>query len=549
MIEIEADIAVMGAGFSGSLTAMLVQRIGLRPVLIDRGAHPRFAIGESSTPVANLVLEGLAGRYDLPRIVPLSNYAAWKKTYPQIVCGLKRGFSYFHHQLGHDFQPRSNRANELLVAASLTDEDADTHWLRADFDQFLAEEAVRLGVPYFPHTSIDRLEPRGAGWELSGKCHGLPQCMREGSSSDSAEIRVRADFIIDASGEGGFLAKQLGILPHPAGLKTRSRGLFSHFKNVARWSDLYAKRGGDISGHPYPCDDAALHHVFDGGWMWVLPFDNGVTSAGFALDPERFPLESSGTPAAEWQALLARLPAVAEQFANAEPLVPWRQSGRMQRRVSQSAGPNWVMLPNTAAFHDPLHSTGNTFTLVGIERLIGILERCWNVSGDRDSSSPFGELADASARESLTAKRTRGSSPEPQWTRLADALQNYDALIQQEVEFIDLVVSGSYAGFREFERMIAMSMFYFATAIWSEEERRAGRVAQGAAYLSAQHPQLKSALKQAYRDLTDPNISGAELTVKVRAAIAPFNRVGLCNPDLCNMYPYEFTPAATPSAS
>src|SRR5258707_2592977 len=27
---------------------------------------------------------------------------------------------------------------------------------------------------------------------------------------------------------------------------------------------------------------AAVHHVFDGGWVWVLRFNNGVTSAGIA---------------------------------------------------------------------------------------------------------------------------------------------------------------------------------------------------------------------------------------------------------------------------
>ncbi|MBC8114703.1 MAG: NAD(P)-binding protein, partial [Candidatus Saccharimonas sp.] len=91
MIELNADIAVIGAGFSGSLTALLLKQIGLKPVLIDRGSHPRFAVGESSTPMANLILEDLARRYDLPRLAPLSNYASWKRTYPDIVCGLKRG--------------------------------------------------------------------------------------------------------------------------------------------------------------------------------------------------------------------------------------------------------------------------------------------------------------------------------------------------------------------------------------------------------------------------------------------------------------------------
>jgi FADH2 O2-dependent halogenase len=315
VIEIEADIAVIGAGFSGSLMAMLLQRIGLRPVLIDRGSHPRFAVGESSTPVANLILEGLARRYDLPRLAPLANYGSWKRAYPEIVCGLKRGFSYFYHVFDEDFRPRADRGNELLVAASRTADDADTHWLRSDFDQFLACEAASGGIPCFDRTLIDEVLSRGNGWELKGEtgCRTNPLSAPGGSPPEP--IRIRAEFLIDASGEGSFLARYLGIGPHPDGLKTRSRALFSHFTNVAKWGEVYTRRGGDVTGHPYPCDDAALHHVFDGGWMWVLPFDNGVTSAGFSLDPDRFPRETAASPEGEWAAILSRLPAVAEQFA------------------------------------------------------------------------------------------------------------------------------------------------------------------------------------------------------------------------------------------
>ena len=56
----QADVLVLGAGFAGALMALVAQRLGLRVVLLEKGRHPRFAIGESSTPIANLVLEGLA---------------------------------------------------------------------------------------------------------------------------------------------------------------------------------------------------------------------------------------------------------------------------------------------------------------------------------------------------------------------------------------------------------------------------------------------------------------------------------------------------------
>ena len=86
-----------------------------------------------------------------------------------------------------------------------------------------------------------------------------------------------------------------------------------------------------------------------------------------------------------------------------------------------------------------------------------------------------------------------------------------------------------------------MSMFYFATSIFSEEERRAGRVAKGAAFLSADRPELRTALNQAVQDISDPAISSADFTARISAAIKPFNRVGLCDPLRLNMYPYEFS--------
>ena len=56
------DIAIVGSGFAGSLLAMIARRCGRSVLLLEKGAHPRFAIGESSVPLANLFLGELADR-------------------------------------------------------------------------------------------------------------------------------------------------------------------------------------------------------------------------------------------------------------------------------------------------------------------------------------------------------------------------------------------------------------------------------------------------------------------------------------------------------
>src|SRR6187431_2214824 len=143
MTRLNVDVAIVGSGFGGSLTALLLARVGLSSVLIDRSSHPRFAIGESSTPNADLALLAISRTYDLPRLAPLAKYGTWQQAYPHVVCGLKRGFSYFHHRPGESFRPVSDHANELLVTASPDDARSDTHWLRSDVDAFFAAEATR----------------------------------------------------------------------------------------------------------------------------------------------------------------------------------------------------------------------------------------------------------------------------------------------------------------------------------------------------------------------------------------------------------------------
>src|SRR5215471_13794817 len=114
-------------------------------MLLERGRHPRFAIGESSSPLAGILIEQLAERYDLPRLTPLAAFGPWQRACPDVVCGLKRGFTYFKHEAGRRFAIAPARANALLVAASPNDEVSDTHWLRSDVDAFLVAEAIAAG--------------------------------------------------------------------------------------------------------------------------------------------------------------------------------------------------------------------------------------------------------------------------------------------------------------------------------------------------------------------------------------------------------------------
>src|SRR6058998_2003929 len=109
------DIAVVGSGFGGSLMAAIARRLGRSVILLERGRHPRFVIGESSTPLANLLLEEIADEFNLPFVRPLSKWGTWQKESPHLPCGIKRGFTFYHHTLGRAFEPDLGRHRQLMV--------------------------------------------------------------------------------------------------------------------------------------------------------------------------------------------------------------------------------------------------------------------------------------------------------------------------------------------------------------------------------------------------------------------------------------------------
>jgi FADH2 O2-dependent halogenase len=86
--HVDADVAIVGSGFGGTLTALILRHLGRSVVLLERGHHPRFTIGESSTPLATLLLEELADDYGLPRVRAFSKWGTWRREHPEVACGL-----------------------------------------------------------------------------------------------------------------------------------------------------------------------------------------------------------------------------------------------------------------------------------------------------------------------------------------------------------------------------------------------------------------------------------------------------------------------------
>jgi tetracycline 7-halogenase / FADH2 O2-dependent halogenase len=123
---------------------------------------------------------------------------------------------------------------------------------------------------------------------------------------------------------------------------------------------------------PSPLGQSTLHHIFDGGWIWVIPFNNHrdatnpLTSVGMLLDRHKSP-EPQGTAEQEFRRIVSTLPTVARHFEGATTVRPWIRSGRLQYSSPHHLAHRMLQLPHAAAFLDPLYSSGMSVLTVAVD--------------------------------------------------------------------------------------------------------------------------------------------------------------------------------------
>ncbi len=481
------DLIIVGSGFGGSLMAMIARKLGFSVVLLEKSSHPRFVIGESTTPLTNLYLEQIADRYQLTQLRSLSKWGTWQKNHSEIPVGLKRGFSFFHHEVGKPFVDDPDHSHQLLVAASPHNGIGDTHWYRPAFDNALVKWAVNIGVDYYDKSRITDLQ------FLPDKV--MLTYEREGSTHN-----VEAKFLVDATGPNGFLFNELklkeGSFPHLADRET----LYTHFKGVKPFPINSHQSGQEL---PYPVNNAAVHHLFDGGWIWLLQFNNGITSAGVSLRKDKaiiFKL-SEGKPA--WQRLLEQLPGVRDQFIDAEPVMPFIYQPQMSYRCDQIVSKCWAMLPAAAGFVDPMMSTGFPLNLRGVMRLASMLE------------------------------------DHPDLENLEPALSAYAETTQKEQDLGSLMIGALWASFNDFELFSTLSLIYFTAASYSESAIRLNKTELAPSFLLDDHPEFGPNARKCYEKALGELSQEARqnLIRDIYETIEPFDVAGLTDRSRKNWYP------------
>jgi FADH2 O2-dependent halogenase len=332
------DVAIIGSGIGGSTLASVLARQGLSVIVFEGGTHPRFTIGESMILETSEAMRALAEFYDVPELAYYSSENFYN--YIGTQHGVKRHFSFIHHTPGKHVDVRKT----LQAVIPKMPYGHEIHITRQDSDYFLTSIAISYGATILQNTFIKDINVQPDGVEII----------------TNKDKTYRAEYIIDAGGMKSILAQKFNWRHRD--LMSHSRTIFTHMIDVPGFNEVTMPH--QKYGHPYPLSQGTLHHIFKGGWLWIIPFNNHpsstnpLCSVGLQLDPRLYPQRDDLTPEEEFRDFIHQFPDMEAQLKDAKPVRDWMRIDRLQYSAHHIVGDRFALLAHAAGFIDPLYSKG-----------------------------------------------------------------------------------------------------------------------------------------------------------------------------------------------
>ncbi len=340
------DVAIIGSGIAGTMLGAILAKEGVKVAIIDAGTHPRFAVGESMVPESAVLLKILANRYAIPELAYPGELNSLIKHVGSSSAGIKLAFSFAWNGKHQEHNPLDVVSTPVIAP--------EAHLFRQDVDAYYLALAARLGATIKQQARIQDIEETADGLILN-----------------LGREQLSARYVVDAAGYRSPIADKYQLRQGAREMQARTRSIFTHMTGVKLYEDVIAST--QVSGSPTPLAQSTLHHMFKGGWLWIIPFNNHphstnpLCSIGLQLDIDEH--GPAGDPEVEFKQFLEDHPSVARHFEGAARVREWTVAPRLNYTSRESVGDRYCLLGHAVGFVDPLFSRGLVNTFESIARV------------------------------------------------------------------------------------------------------------------------------------------------------------------------------------
>ena len=306
-----SEVVVIGGGPAGATCSTLLAQAGRRVQLFERERLPRFHIGESLIPETYWVLKRL-------NMLPKLQASRFVKKYSV------------------QFVGQSGRLSEPFYFVDHKPHESSQTWqvLRSEFDKMMLDNAREHGVEV--HEGVRVLDVLFDGDRAVGV---------KIQEDDGTQREVRADVVVDASGQSSMIIGRLGLREWDEQLKKAALWTY--------WEGAHRGAGRD--------EGATLVIQTEGrkGWFWYIPLHDDVTSVGVVADYSYlFKDRADKDHEAIYLEQVGRCPGLKPLLEGARRVAPFRAAKEYSYKATRAAGEGWVTIGDAFGFLDPLYSSG-----------------------------------------------------------------------------------------------------------------------------------------------------------------------------------------------
>ena len=304
------DVIIIGGGPAASAVGSYLSMKGISNLIIEKENHPRPHVGESLVTSATRIFHEIG-------FLPTMEKEGFTK----------KGGASWHEIGGREFAIHFKNYEWENIHQTYS-----YHVDRSKFDLLLLKNAERLGSQVIQGVAVKQVLFEG------------DQAVGVKVSMGTTDVNLYAKMIVDASGRGTLLGRQLKSKKNDPIFNQYAVGAW--FENVHR---------GDVEG---TLDYVHIYFLpVERGWAWQIPISETITSVGIVVEREVF-REFKGDIKAYFEHYSKSNVALTKALMNAKQIREFNTEGDYSYSISNYVGNGYLIVGDAARFVDPIFSSG-----------------------------------------------------------------------------------------------------------------------------------------------------------------------------------------------